>query len=335
MSDQTQRYSIPEDIRLLGPASTHGLLTLAGPHGGIERIAKVLAEIDADADRKTQADELGAMLRASPWHDRDEATVADTNRPIHMSREQLERAASIYTDAGVASVVQAMNTLGVVQTGAILDVVERAQTPKERRERLLGVLAAHPDAVDASTVERLWTMLVPGGELRMQAGELLLTRIGPGEVDRFLRTVSVAKVAGAGYREAMAYGPALLKIAGRDALRPYTKSKVPVIRAIALSAFVDEPATIRAFEDDQAALPPTAEGYSWVCPARQLVHSFAGLAGQAKILSASDPADAPPINLAALANLGSDVLKEEAATVGSFVCQCLDASRCMGETRVY
>jgi hypothetical protein len=336
MADRTQRYTPPETMRLLGPASSRGLLTLAGPHGGLERIAKVLREIGSDADRKAQAEELGAMLREYPWHDRELAAVAEANRTANPSAAQLEKAASAYADDGVGSIIQAVSTLGVIPTGAILDVFERATTPAKLRERLLGVLAAHPEAVDAPAVQRLWTMLRRGGEVRLQSAQLLLPRIGPGEIEAFLGSVSEAKVPGAGYREAMAYGPALMKIAGREALRAYTKSKTPVIRAIALSGLADEPATIRTFDDDKGVLPSAAEGSGWSCPASGLVpvHDESSINPFAKSLMREE---AKFVNLSALMYLGGgdNAPKEEPPTVGSFVCSCLEASRCMAQTRVY
>ena len=63
MTDRTQRYSLPETVRLLGPGASRGVLTLAGPHGLIERIARVLREVDGDADRRADGDELAAISR--------------------------------------------------------------------------------------------------------------------------------------------------------------------------------------------------------------------------------------------------------------------------------
>jgi hypothetical protein len=370
MTDRSQRYSVPEAIRVLGPGSAHGLLTLAGPHGGIERIAPVLREIDGDADRKAHGDELGAMLRGVPWHDREAAAQVNKENHVTVSPEQMEKIVSAYADLGITSILDAMGRLGSFPADAILDVVESPASPAARREKLLGALAAHPEAVDAKATERvftiataastegstceaafrvvqalpdraattprLWALLPRGGRVRMEAGRVLLTRITTGEVDAFLHAVTAPKVTGAGHQEALEYAPALEKLLGREALRPYTKSRVAAIRAIALPAFADEPATLAASEKDEAELPASADGFDWDCPVGQRAAAddanMSSLMNDLASLSAKPGGqlELVPIDLNAI--LGGpvpDIQKPAPVTVGTFVCHCLDAARCV------
>jgi hypothetical protein len=336
MTDRTQRYSLPETVRLLGPGASRGVLTLAGPHGSIERIARVLREVDGDADRRADGDELAAILRGAPWRERDMAAILDANRraKVRATQAQVEQQLSVYSRDGIKHVTAAMVALGGTSIGTILDLAEDTAAPDDRRATLLGVLASNAgsldppaidrlftiaaapttgrdartrafEAIDAfvdrlSTTPRLWALLARGGGVRLGAANVLLHRIKAGEVDAFLRAVTVPGVAGAGSAEPLAYGPELVKLVGRDALLPYLKDKRTSVRVIALAALAGDQTTLRPFESDGAPLPACAVGYDW--------HDCVSISS----LSAGAGPD-----------LSARAERDPVATVGAFVCTCL------------